>query len=126
MGTQALWLNTTGNANTASGYQALYTNETGSNNTAIGASADVSVDGLSNTTALGYGAKVSASNTIQLGNTSVTKVKTSGDIEVDDTNAFYFGDSNVDGTWRIVRVGDNLVYQRREAAAWVTKVMMQP
>ena len=35
---------------------------------------------LSNATAIGNGATVAASNTIQLGNTSVTNVKTSGTI----------------------------------------------
>jgi len=41
-------------------------------------------DGLSNATAIGSGATVAASNTIQLGNTSVTNVKTSGTITAGD------------------------------------------
>jgi hypothetical protein len=44
----------------------------------IGSSADVSSNALSNATAIGYGASVTTSNTIQLGNTSVTNVNTSG------------------------------------------------
>ncbi|MDA9340121.1 hypothetical protein N9Q78_01895 [Polaribacter sp.] len=76
----ALSSNTTGAANTANGYNALSSNTTGSYNTAIGDDADVSSGNLSNATALGNGATVSASNTIQLGNTSVTNVKTSGTI----------------------------------------------
>jgi len=78
MGTMALRDNTSGSGNTGFGQQALFTNGTGSNNTAIGNQADVTVDGLSNTTAIGYNAKVSANNTIQLGNTSVTNVNTTG------------------------------------------------
>ena len=78
MGTQALRENTSGSGNTGFGQQSLSTNSTGSNNTAIGNQSDVTVDGLSNTTAIGYNAKVSTSNTIQLGNTSVTSVNTSG------------------------------------------------
>ena len=78
MGTMALRENTSGSGNTGFGQQALFTNSTGSNNTALGNQADVTVDGLSNTTAIGYNAKVSTSNTIQLGNTSVTNVNTSG------------------------------------------------
>jgi len=76
----ALSSNTSGAANTAIGYNALSSNTTGSYNTAIGDDADVSSGNLSNATALGNGATVSASNTIQLGNTSVTNVKTSGTI----------------------------------------------
>ncbi|MEY2760298.1 MAG: hypothetical protein RLZZ96_198 [Bacteroidota bacterium] len=78
MGTSALKENTSGSGNTGYGQQALSTNSTGSNNTAIGHQADVTVDGLSNSTAIGNNAKVSTSNTIQLGNTSVTSVNTSG------------------------------------------------
>ena len=78
MGTGALRENTSGSGNTGYGQQALSTNSTGSNNTAIGNQADVTVNGLSNSTAIGNNAKVSTSNTIQLGNTSVTSVNTSG------------------------------------------------
>ena len=78
MGTAAQRDNTTGDGNTGFGYHALLTNTTGSNNTAIGNSADVASASLTNATAIGNGAIVSASNTIQLGNTSVTNVKTSG------------------------------------------------
>ena len=66
--------------NTAIGSNALSSNTTGLNNTAIGYAADVSANNLSNATAIGNGAIVAASNTIQLGNTAVTDVKTSGTI----------------------------------------------
>jgi hypothetical protein len=79
-GQSTLYLNTTGSNNTAIGYSALVNNTTGSNNTAIGYEADVVSNNLTNATAIGKGAKVAASNTIQLGNTSVTDVKTSGTI----------------------------------------------
>ena len=46
----------------------------------MGTDADVSSATLNNATAVGYGAQVAASNTIQLGNSSVTNVKTSGTI----------------------------------------------
>ncbi len=49
-----------------------------------------------------------------------------GDIEVDASNAFYFGDPTTDGTWRIIRSGTNLVFQLREGGAWVTKNTMSP
>lgn len=77
-GYAALRDNTSGGGNTANGYLALLSNNTGSNNTALGSEADVSSNNLNNATAVGYQAKVTESNTIQLGNTSVTKVNTSG------------------------------------------------
>jgi hypothetical protein len=70
----------TGGSNTAIGSGALSTNTTGTNNTAIGYNANVSSGTISNSTAIGNGAIVAASNNIQLGNTSVTNVKTSGTI----------------------------------------------
>ena len=78
MGTAALRENTSGNGNTGFGYQSLLTNSTGSNNTALGYQANVGANNLSNATAIGNGATVTASNTIQLGNSSVTNVNTSG------------------------------------------------
>ena len=80
IGYEALKENTTGGNNVAVGSATLDANTTGSNNTAIGASADVASAALTNATAIGYGASVAASNTMQLGNTDVTNVKTSGSI----------------------------------------------
>ena len=80
VGTTALDSVTTGDSNVALGYDALDANTTGDNNTAIGYAADVSSNNLDNATAIGNGAIVAASNTMQLGNTSVTNVKTSGSI----------------------------------------------
>ena len=79
-GLEALASNTTGSSNTAFGFGALSLNVQGSDNTAIGNSANVGSDSLTNATAIGFGAIVNASNTIQLGNTAVTDVKTSGAI----------------------------------------------
>ena len=38
------------------------------------------------------------------------------------TGAIYLGDKNTDGTWRIIRDGNDLAFQRREAGAWVEKL----
>ena len=54
-------------------------NNTGSNNIAIGYSANIG-EGVSNAIAIGQGSTNSTSNTIVLGNTSITKVSTSGAI----------------------------------------------
>ncbi len=72
--------NTIGFRNTGLGYGSLNLNTTGSYNTAVGGDADVASVNLTNATAIGYGAIVSASNTIQLGNTDVVLVNTSGSI----------------------------------------------
>ena len=78
IGRYALGSNTTGWYNTSIGQRSLQTNTTGNHNTAIGNKADVGAINLENATAIGDSAIVSTSNTIQLGNTSVTNVKTSG------------------------------------------------
>jgi predicted small secreted protein len=78
LGHNALWTNNGGNNNTAIGHTAGYAN-TGSNNTFLGYQSN-STGSITNATAIGNGATVTADNTIQLGNTSVTEVKTSGAI----------------------------------------------
>jgi hypothetical protein len=109
-GVSALTNNTTGSNNTATGYYALSTNTTGSSNTALGYGADVSAGNLTNATALGNGASVTASNTIQLGNASVTDVKTSGTITAGAITI-----PNTDGTANQVLTTDG-----SGALGWVT------
>jgi hypothetical protein len=92
IGQSALQVNTTGNDNIATGYGSLYNNTAGSNNIAIGANAlksnttgtyntaignaaDVASASLTNATAIGNGALVSASNTIVLGNSSISSLR---------------------------------------------------
>ena len=72
-----------GAGNTAIGYEtgargAIASSLT--NSTFLGRSASAGAGTIDNATAIGYGASVTASNTIQLGNTSITDVKTSGTI----------------------------------------------
>jgi hypothetical protein len=57
----------------------MSSNSTGSNNVAIGHAANIG-EGVSNGIAIGQGSSNSTSNTIVLGNTSITKVSTSGAI----------------------------------------------
>jgi hypothetical protein len=68
-----------GSNNTGIGNFSLSTN-LGTQNTGLGANSDVSNANISNATAIGFDAKVATSNTIQLGNTSVTNVNTSGSL----------------------------------------------
>lgn len=78
LGSQAMRSSTTGSRNTAVGRASLNGNLSGNNNTALGYNTRVSANNLSNTTAIGANAVVGTSNTIQLGDTNVTSVKTSG------------------------------------------------
>ncbi|OYW79894.1 MAG: hypothetical protein B7Z27_04750, partial [Sphingobacteriia bacterium 32-37-4] len=82
IGTTAL-SNSNGDNNTAVGNDAGSAITTGTNNTFLGENADASSATLTNATAIGYNAVVAANNTVQLGNTSVTNVKTSGTITAD-------------------------------------------
>ena len=99
-GYKAIPFNQTGSYNVGVGYLALNSNTTGSNNTAIGNQANVALGSLTNATAIGNGAIVSGSNQIQLGNTSVTLVKTSGGITLGGTltaNAGVFTSTTISG-----------------------------
>jgi hypothetical protein len=51
---------------------------------------------------------------------------TNGSIVVDSGEAYYMGDPDTNGTWRIVRSGDDLVMERRESGAYVTKQTITP
>jgi Repeat of unknown function (DUF5907) len=93
LGHNALLNSTTGSNNVAIGINSMTTNTTGSNNTTIGSSTDVAVNNLTNATAIGYGASVDASNTIKLGNSLVTDIKTAAKLT---TGAVTY--PNTDGT----------------------------
>ena len=49
-----------------------------------------------------------------------------GDTALEDDGVFYFGDTATDGTWRVVRDGDDLSFQRRESGTWVSKLKINP
>ena len=42
-------------------------------------------------------------------------------VEVDAAEAYYLGDKATNTSWRIIRDGDDLSFERREAGAWVSK-----
>jgi len=42
------------------------------------------------------------------------------------TGAYYFGDIETNGSWRIIRDGNNLVHQRLETGTWTTKNTITP
>ena len=73
-GYYALSDNSTGERNTAMGSNALDSNTTGSYNTALGNFAFSNGTNYSNSTGIGYDANPNASNTIRLGNASVSTI----------------------------------------------------
>lgn len=86
IGSQTLPLNTNGSGNTALGFNAGGSNTTGHNNTYIGRLSGSNSNNYSNATALGYGAEATANNSIQLGNSSVTRVTTYGSVGIGTTS----------------------------------------
>ena len=75
VGWRALTNNTTGHDNAGFGYYCLSSNQTGNYNTALGNNSNTVGVSYSNTTGIGFGANPTASNTIYIGNTSVTSIK---------------------------------------------------
>ncbi len=74
IGVQALFNNSSGFGNVGIGAYAFNTNTIGYYNTVIGAYSDVGANNLDNATAIGFAAIVNNSNSIQLGNGSVTTI----------------------------------------------------
>jgi hypothetical protein len=69
-----------------------------------------------NTTFIGTAPVSAAAGTTQIGG---GVVDTAGDV---NTGAgFYLGNTSTDGSWRLVKSGNDLVFQRRESSSWVTK-----
>ncbi len=80
VGLTSLYNTTIGNGNSAFGKNALNTNVSGNYNLAIGFGADVDAGAYTNAIAIGYNAIVNSSNKIQLGNSNISSVNTSGAI----------------------------------------------
>jgi hypothetical protein len=78
VGSEAMLNYTQASSNVVIGTLSGNTLKTGNNNTLLGASADVGSATISNSVAIGYGAVVNTNNQIQLGNSNITDVKTSG------------------------------------------------
>jgi trimeric autotransporter adhesin len=84
-GTNSLLRNTAGNFNTAFGFSAGESDNSGYNTTSdfsvyLGSNTRASIDGAQNEVVIGFNAIGAGSNTIQLGNTAITKVNTRGTV----------------------------------------------
>ena len=53
--------------------------------------------------------------------TLTSGVKITGYAEVSPTNGVYFGDSNTDGSWRMLESGGGFYIQKRVSGTWTTK-----
>ena len=74
VGYQGLYKNTIGLGNTAVGWRALYNNTSGTYNTALGFGTNSAGSIYSNSTGIGYNADNTASNSVVVGNGSVTSI----------------------------------------------------
>ena len=88
IGYAALQNTSSGSYNVAVGSNFAPVNVTGSYNTYLGSFADSysGLTALTNSTAVGYNSKVTGSNIIQLGNSNISGVTTSGDLNLNNTN----------------------------------------
>jgi hypothetical protein len=111
----------TGDSSTISGRFILLDSDNNSNTTILWNSAaatrqiEMIIDGSGNfvfteNSELGIGVSVPSS-----------ALDVNGDIELGAPDIFYRGDPTTDGSWRSMRSGNDLVFQRRESSSWVTK-----
>jgi hypothetical protein len=128
--------------NVALGYQSLYTGASNSSdyNVLLGYQTGYSLNGGDNNIFIGKQAGYSSTGSDSLiiensnniatpligGNFSTNDLSICGDLHIQSSDAFYLGDEATDGTWRIARDGNNLVFQRRESGNYVTKQTMTP
>lgn len=61
------------------------------------------------------------SNGSFVSNMSLDGTFTANNVSVSLTGAFNLGDPTVDGSWRLIRSGNDLKFERLESAAWVEK-----
>jgi hypothetical protein len=65
-------------------------------------------------------------DTMKSGTTFLSAVDINGRIRATSTQFFYFGDSATEGSWRIGRDVDSLVFQRIESGTWTKKHVVTP
>ncbi len=75
VGSKSLYKSTNSGGNTAIGFYTLYNITTGNYNTALGYGANSAITTESNSTGIGYDAEPGATNSIAVGNPSITSIK---------------------------------------------------
>jgi hypothetical protein len=117
IGTSSFFYNTTGSYNTALGSNALATNVGGTYNVGIGYYANVGSANLYNVVAIGASAVGYTSNTIQMGDSNITQMNTSGTIGV----GRYSSDSAASGiTGSIYYNTSSAALKVYSGTAWLT------
>ena len=115
-----------GNSHYAAGSFGLIDNTAGAYRLQISPTGDfVLNEGMASISAAGNGL---FSGTL-IANQNITanaNIVANGDINAGSGSAFYMGDPNTDGSWRIIRSGNNLSFDHRENGAWVSKSMVTP
>lgn len=104
IGSNSLFNTTTGSNNVSIGLNAGSANTTGIQNTFLGNSSNSSVGNLENSIAIGHNAIVDESNSIQIGNTSSEKLKTSARIYAP---SIYLNDSSTSSNSAILSLNSN-------------------
>lgn len=64
----------------------------------------------------GFGSYNAGADALNIGTTDVT----ANSVAVDGSGAYYFGPETVDGSWRVIRSGADLVIQVRVSGVWTT------
>lgn len=142
IGYQSLISNTSGSANTAQGYHSLYFNTTGYRNTAqgynagryitggstanetsntsiyLGANTKAKADGDTNEIVIGYSTTGNGSNTVTLGNDSITETHLKGKLYLNDLNTAPSSASDT-GTKGEIRVTASAIYICTATDTWV-------
>ncbi len=150
VGSSALHNSNSAGYNTAIGRSALFTNSSGTGNVTLGHEAGYYETGSNKlfidnqkrenesdarTKSLIYGEfdqatenqKIVVNGNLDVsGTVTINTVVLNDYVQIDEENAFYWGDKDTDGSWRTIRVGDNLENQRRESGTWVYKSKSTP
>ena len=103
---------TNGGYNVAVGRNAGTSNTTGNKNTFLGTMSDATSGALENSTAIGYHSDVTESNMIQLGNSDITKVNTSGTITTTGSVGIGTTSPNTNAALEIVSTSKGLLLPR--------------
>lgn len=98
-----------------------------SNTLAIGGNVAGIADSRINTVVIDYNASSNPKGPLVLNKMDFNEVVSfEQSIVQEAAQSQYWGDPNTDGSWRVGRSGNNLVFSRREAGSWVIKQTITP
>lgn len=118
------------------GYQAAYSVTTGGYNVIVGQQAAEDLTAGARNIVIGYMAgegwldtendllvidNTDTATPLIYGDFNADTLTINGELGVPTANGFYYGDFTTDTSWRTIRSGTKLSFQRRESSAWVEK-----